>query len=103
MTSKELGILNALVTFAAENVPGGLSEDERKVAMIVGRMASNTQGTKAYVYKEVNSSLLLGVAQTAESWSERGWRVVAVVSDTRSGYAHSVVLERPVWMTHPDD
>jgi hypothetical protein len=36
VTSKQLSILNSLVTFAAENIPGGLSEDEREVARIVG-------------------------------------------------------------------
>lgn len=36
MTTKQLGHLNALVTFAAENVPGGLSKDERQVAKVVG-------------------------------------------------------------------
>lgn len=36
MTSQQKAILNALVTFAAENVPGGLSDDEREVAQIVG-------------------------------------------------------------------
>lgn len=39
MTPKQLGILNALVTFAAENIPGGLSDDEREVAQIVGAAA----------------------------------------------------------------
>lgn len=36
MTTKQLGHLNALVTFAAENIPGGLSKDEQQVAKIVG-------------------------------------------------------------------
>lgn len=39
MTSKQLVILNSLVTFAAENVPGGLSPEEREVARIVGAAA----------------------------------------------------------------
>lgn len=39
MTAEELSILNALVTFAAENIPGGLSDDERAVAKVVGRWA----------------------------------------------------------------
>lgn len=39
MTPQQLAILNALVTFAAENVPGGLSEDEQEVARIVGAAA----------------------------------------------------------------
>src|SRR3954447_613528 len=34
----QLSILNALVTFAAENMPGGLSVDEREVAKLVGRL-----------------------------------------------------------------
>lgn len=38
-TARQIGILNSLVTFAAENVPGGLSKDERTVARTVGRMA----------------------------------------------------------------
>jgi hypothetical protein len=36
MTTQQLSILNSLVTFAAEHMPGGLSEDEREVAQIVG-------------------------------------------------------------------
>lgn len=44
MTPKQVSILNALVTFAAENVPGGLSGDERVVAKIVGTWALTTQG-----------------------------------------------------------
>lgn len=39
MTTQQLAILNALVTYAAENVPGGLSEEEREVAQIVGGWA----------------------------------------------------------------
>ena len=41
MTPQQLNILNALVTFAAEHIPGGLSDDEREVAKIVGQMALN--------------------------------------------------------------
>lgn len=40
------GTLNALVTFAAENVPGGLSEQERAVAQAVGRRTV-TPGSRA--------------------------------------------------------
>lgn len=39
MTPQQLAILNALVTFAAEHIPGGLSLDERPVAQIVGQWA----------------------------------------------------------------
>jgi hypothetical protein len=36
MTQKDLGTLNSLVTFAAENIPGGLNHDEEVVAKVVG-------------------------------------------------------------------
>jgi hypothetical protein len=39
MTPKQLAILNSLVTFAAEHIPGGLSVDERPVAKIVANWA----------------------------------------------------------------
>lgn len=39
LTRQQVSILNALVTFAAENIPGGLGEDEREVARIVGGWA----------------------------------------------------------------
>jgi len=39
MTPQQLAILNSLVTFAAEHIPGGLSIDEREVAKIVGQWA----------------------------------------------------------------
>jgi hypothetical protein len=39
MNKQQVGILNSLVTFAAENIPGGLSEDEAEVARIVGYWA----------------------------------------------------------------
>lgn len=37
MNPQQLGILNAMVTYMVENVPGGPSEDELEVARIVGR------------------------------------------------------------------
>lgn len=39
MDEKQLNILNAMVTYAAENIPGGLTQDELEVAQIVGRWA----------------------------------------------------------------
>ena len=36
MTRKDLSTLNSLVTFAAENIPGGLNSDEQAVARMVG-------------------------------------------------------------------
>jgi hypothetical protein len=35
MTSREIGILNSMITFAAENIPGGLSTEEHEVAFQV--------------------------------------------------------------------
>lgn len=39
MNQKQIGVLNSLVTFAAENMPGYLTDDEREVALIVGQWA----------------------------------------------------------------
>lgn len=103
MTSKRLAILNSLVTFAAENVPGGLSADEREVAQIVGRWARGWTGEKEFDYKTVNPTHFSSIEEAANSWAERGWRVVAVNSDNRPGYANSLILERPVGVSHPDD
>lgn len=36
MNSRELSTLNSLVTYAAENIPGGLNSDEKAVARLVG-------------------------------------------------------------------
>lgn len=44
LNSQQLSILNALVTFSAEHIPGGLSVDEREVAQIVGGWALKGQG-----------------------------------------------------------
>jgi hypothetical protein len=41
MTAQHFAILNSLVTFAAENIPGGLSIEEREVALAVGRVAAS--------------------------------------------------------------
>lgn len=111
MTAEQLAILNALVTFAAENVPGGLSEDEQKVARIVGTAAligrEPTRGEltkmREYNYRTVNISHYKNIAEAANDMADRGWRVVGVVCDTRPGYTHSLMLERPVDVSHPDD
>lgn len=101
MTARQVAILNSLVTFAAENIR--LSEEEREVAKIVGQWAL-LGGRKTHDYKTVNSTLNGGTfAEVCNYWAEMGWRVVGVISDTRSGYAHSIVLERPIGVTHPDD
>lgn len=59
-------------------------------------------GKQDYNYKEVNASTL-GVAPTANTYAQRGWRVVAVISDPKGGYKHTLLLERPVGVKHPDD
>lgn len=41
MTSREVGILNSLITFAAENIPGGLSTEEHEVAFQVAVWAND--------------------------------------------------------------
>lgn len=43
MTPQQLSILNALVTYAAENISGGLSPEEREVAKIVGYAALHAE------------------------------------------------------------
>lgn len=105
MTPNQLAILNSLVTFAAENIPGGLAEDEREVAKIVGTAAlmGKTTAVREYNYKLINTSYHKTIAETAHDVAERGWRVVAAISDTRPDYAHSLILERPVGMSHPND
>lgn len=39
MNAQQLSVLNALVTYSAENIPNGLRDDEREVAKLVGRWA----------------------------------------------------------------
>jgi len=53
MTSEQLAILNSLVTYAAENIPGGLSVDEREVAKIVGRWALNGKMDGQKIFRPV--------------------------------------------------
>lgn len=105
MNSQQLAILNSLVTYAAENIPGGLAEDEREVAKIVGAAAlmGKVTATREYNYKVLNASYHHTVAEAANDVAEHGWRVVAVISDTRPGHAHCLILERPVDVSHPDD
>lgn len=104
MTPKQLGILNALVTFAAEHIPGGLSEDEQEVARIVGQ-ATMQVPTVTHHYKVINPTSIPGhsMENAANHWAQMGWRVVGVISDTRPGYTHALLLERPVGVGHPDD
>lgn len=36
MNTRDIAILNSLVTYAAENIPGGLKSNEQRVAQAVG-------------------------------------------------------------------
>lgn len=104
MTPQQVAVLNALVTFAAENIPGGLSDEEREVAQIVGRMAATgLPAVKEYDYKKVNCSHYKNVEEAANAMALRGWRVVAAIGSRGAGYANELIVERPVGVTHPDD
>lgn len=39
MTARDIAILNSIVTYAAENIPGGLNTNEQRIAKIVGAWA----------------------------------------------------------------
>lgn len=102
MTSEQIATLNSLVTYAAENVPGGLSDDEREVAQMVGRWALYGS-TKTHNYKIINASHHRNTEDAANWWSQQGWRVVGAMGSRGSGYADQLILERPVGVTHPND
>lgn len=101
MNQRQIGILNSLVTFAAENIPGELSPAEVEVAKIVASWMF--QGTKTHDYKVVNASHHEDAEGAANAYAEQGWRVVAAMGARGIGYADQLVLERPVGITHPDD
>lgn len=99
MTTKQLAILNSLVTYAAENVPGGLSEDEQEVAKIVGQAAWHGDDVKlphGYEYAVINCSHYDTVQAAANAAAKEGWRVVAAIGSQGPGYADSLVIERHV-------
>lgn len=96
MDAKQVAILNSLVTFAAEHIQGGLSEDEREVAQMVGRWALGVP-QKTHDYKVVNFTVYGHTLEyVANLFAEMGWRVVGFHDLT-------LVLERPVGLTHPND
>jgi hypothetical protein len=114
LTTQQLSILNSLVTYAAENIPGGLDEDEQAVAQIVGNWSLGLLGKKEYDYLVINPTRDLDVRdfssteESINSWAERGWRVVGTAPSSLSGRTsprilYGVILERPVRVSHPDD
>lgn len=108
MTAQQLAILNAMVTYAAENVPGGLNDDEQAVAQIVGNWALGLLGTKEYDYLVINPTQYSSTEIALNAWAERGWRVVGTTPSEISGRTsprilYGVILERPVRVSHPDD
>ncbi len=99
MNQEQLAILNSLVTFAAENAPGGLKDREIEVAKIVGKWCRE-DAHKTHNYMVVDSDYNL--QETLDKWAERGWRLVTVISRS-FGRWYDLVLERPVEVTHSDD
>jgi hypothetical protein len=103
MNAKQLGILNALVTFAAENIPGGLGEDELEVAKIVGGWAL-LGSPRTHNYCVANCSHFKNIAAAANAAADTGWEVVTAIPGSRQGgTADTLILRRPVWMNHPND
>lgn len=56
MTKEQLGIINSLLTFAAENIPGGLKPDEAHAVQVFGRWAA---GGEFYAMDLGSSSIRL--------------------------------------------
>jgi hypothetical protein len=117
MTTQQLAVLNALVTYAVENIPGGPSPSELVVAKIVGRLTLDNgtmdndleaRGSKEYNYKIINPTHHPSIETALNAWAEMGWRVVGTVPGSIAGRTspkvlYGVILERPVGVTHPDD
>lgn len=106
MNRKQLGILNSLLTYTTENLPGGLTDEETEVVKIVAKW-SLAEASPTHIYTVVNlldyGAGIDDMAEAANRWASLGWRVVGVVSDTRPKATNSLVLERPVGVSHPDD
>lgn len=59
---------------------------------------------KTHDYKVVNVTEGWTLEDIANTWANQGWRVVAVLSDTRTPiHSHALVLERPTGFLHLDD
>lgn len=102
MNHKQLGILNSLLTYTTENLPGGLTDEETEVVKIVAKW-SLAEASKTHNYKIINPTFSPSTEIACNAWAEMGWRVVGVISRERPGYSDSIILERPVGVSHPDD
>lgn len=104
MTTKQLAVLNKLVAYAVEHIPGDIGEDELEVAKIISTAARIGAGeTRQYNYKTVDTPSYNLVAAAANEWADRGWRVVAAVARRGPEYGDRLILERPVDVSHPND
>lgn len=103
MNTKGFAILNSLVTYAVEHIPGGPSWEEAQVAREVGGWAL-VGARKSHDYKVINPTAYGSTVEyVCNLFADMGWRVVAVISDNRPGYADTLILERPVGVSHPND
>lgn len=126
MTTQQLAVLNALVTYAMENIPGGPSKSEQEVAQIVGSWVltgthhrppdpipgveriGRPTGKREHNYKIINPTHHPSIETALNAWAEMGWRVVGTVPGSIAGRTspkvlYGVILERPVGVSHPDD
>jgi hypothetical protein len=102
MTSQQLAILNSLVTYAAENVPGGLSPEEQEVARIVGAAALLGGMEAPEKPKEVSAPdphrwqvVFAGKSETDEK--------IVIYKDIRSGWILALRKDDgEVWALDPD-
>lgn len=52
---------------------------------------------QTHQYKVINpTGSSSTIEQAIDAWAAGGWRLAAVISDTRPGYTHQLVFERPV-------
>lgn len=98
MDNKQLGILNSLVTYAAENVPGGLSSEETDVARLVGEWArglTRPEEEQVFDHQLVFAGTGNVIEVVANQWAKRGWQVVGVVPPTKRGDGNLLLFAKP--------
>lgn len=95
-------VLAASLELTLEQFENGIREWDQSIGLLYGVLVKGDD-LKTHNYKAINASLYQSVEDAMNTWAERGWRVVSVNIDTRSGYADQIFLERPVGVNHPDD